>query len=347
MTENNFYHGEMTRNWAIWRYGPFNGKYLSYRLPGVVVTKKGTVIVYCEARTHKFTDSMYDNLNDWCLMDILMQRSTDGGVTFEDAQFLAFGTTQYETMNNPVMIVGDDNVIHLLYCQNLTVKGGGAWYRRSEDDGVTWSPARRIDEFIDVPHFLFAFGPGHGICTASGRLIAPVWISSPDNKEMMAYTIYSDDNGETWKMGERASKNKDETTIAELSDGRIMLNSRNNPRRISISPDGATGWSESFDDPNLKDPCCMGGMDTVKIDGMPHAILFINCADEKKREKVTIKCSFDDGKTWKSFLVNEFEGGYADVAVDRNTGKGYFIYETFMGTVTRFGTFSFYDEFCK
>ena len=91
----------------------------------------------------------------------------------------------------------------------------------------------------------------------------------------------------------------------------------------------------------------MGGMDTVKIEGLPHAILFVNCDDDKKREHVTIKCSFDNGKTWKSFLVDEFEGGYSDVAVDRNNGKGYVIYETFMGTVTRFASFSFYDEFCK
>ncbi len=347
MFETDYYHGELSRRRALWRYGPFNGRYISYRLPGVVVTKKGTVIAYCEARTHKETDNVHINLNDWCLMDILMQRSVDGGKTFEDAQFLALGTTQYETMNNPVMIVGNDNIIHFLYCRNCTVGGGGAWYRRSEDDGITWSPARRIDEFITVPHSIFFFGPGHGICTSGGRLISPVWLADPVTNEFMTYTIYSDDNGMTWKMSERASKNKDETTIAELSDGRIMLNSRNKPRRITVSPDGACGWSESFDDPNLIDPFCEGGMDTVKIKGLPHAILFVNCADDSKREKVTIKCSFDDGKTWKSLLIDEFEGGYSDVAVDQNTGKGYVVYETFMGTVTRFADFSFYDEFCK
>ncbi len=347
MDKNNYYHGKLSRRKAIWRYGPFNGRYLSYRLPGVVVTQKGTVLVYCEGRTHKDIDNIHSNLNDWCLMDIILMRSTDGGETFEEPQFLAFGNTQYDTMNNPVMIVGNDNVIHLLYSRNCSMGGGGSWYRRSEDDGLSWSEPRRIDEFIDVPHGLFMFGPGHGVCTKSGRLISAVWLSDPDIREYMAYTIYSDDNGQTWKMSERASKNKDETTVAELSDGRIMLNSRSKPRKLTISPDGAGDWCESYDDPNLVDPFCMGGMDTAKIDGLPHALLFSNCAHPEKREMVTVKCSFDDGKTWKSMLVDEFEGGYSDVAVDRTNGKGYIVYETFMGTVTRFASFSFYDEFIE
>lgn len=347
MAENKFYHGELSRAWAIWRYGPFGGKYMSYRLPGVVVTKKGTVIVYCEARTHKDIDNVYPNLNDFCLMDIVMQRSTDGGLTFDEGQFLAFGNTQYDTMNNPIMIVDNDNVIHFLHCKNCTKDGGGAWYRRSVDDGVTWSEPRRLDEFITAPKDLMGFGPGHGLCTEGGRLIVPFWTLTLQGNINEVYTLYSDDGGETWHTSEKASANKDETTVAQLSDGRIMLNSRNKPRRITVSADGATGWSESYDDPNLIDPFCMGGMETVRVEGLPHAILFVNCADDKKREKVTVKCSFDDGKTWRSMLVSEFEGGYADVAVDEKTGKGYVIYETFMGTVTRLATFSFYDEFCK
>ncbi len=340
------YHGEPTRRAAVWKYGSYRQRYILYRLPGVVVTKKGTVLIYCEARTLKETDNVGNNI-DLCLMDVVMRRSTDGGKTFDEGTFLAYGNTQYETMNNPLMIVGNDNTVHFFYCRNCTRDGGGAWYRRSTDDGVTWSEPRCLDAFLTVPHHSLLFGPGHGLCTRGGRLIAPVWTVTPDAKNFEAYTLYSDDNGETWAMSERASANKDETTVGELSDGRIMLNSRCKPRRVTVSPDGAAGWSPSYDDPNLPDPFCMGGMETVRIPGVPHALLFSNCANEQTRTNVTVKCSFDDGKSWTPFLIDEFEGGYSDVAIDPNNGKVYVVYETFLGSVTRFMSFSFADVFLK
>jgi sialidase-1 len=45
-----------------------------YRIPGIVVTAKGTVLVYCEARRTR---------GDWAPMDILLRRSTDGGKTWD------------------------------------------------------------------------------------------------------------------------------------------------------------------------------------------------------------------------------------------------------------------------
>ena len=48
--------------------------YKLYRIPGIVVTKRGTVLAYCEARK---SDS-----GDWGPIDVLMRRSTDGGRTW-------------------------------------------------------------------------------------------------------------------------------------------------------------------------------------------------------------------------------------------------------------------------
>lgn len=348
MNNDKYYHGRKSRNRAILTPVQDWGKYQRHRLPGVVVTKKGTVIIYCEARTELETDRVGSG-SDWCMKDIYVRRSTDGGETFELPQYIAFGDRVAESMDNPVMTVAEDNTLHLLYSKNFCLAPhGGIWYTRSTDDGVTWEPSRNITNTIkDLDYRIFTFGPGHGLCTRNGKLIVPVW-SKNEAKEISTRTIYSDDNGNTWSLGERASDNQDETAIAELSDGSIMLNSRRKPfRRITVSPDGISQWSKSYDDKRLPDPACMGGMETVRIDGLPHAILFINCAHKEKRENVTLRCSFDDGKTWKSLVIDKYEGGYSDVAVDSVTGKGYIIYETFTGYVTRFTTFSFYDTFCK
>ena len=45
--------------------------YAIYRIPGLVVTSKGTVLAYCEARR--------TGKSDWDTIDILLRRSTDGG----------------------------------------------------------------------------------------------------------------------------------------------------------------------------------------------------------------------------------------------------------------------------
>ena len=47
----------------------------TYRIPGMVVTTKGTVLAYCEARKN--------NSSDWGEIEVHLRRSTDGGKTWE------------------------------------------------------------------------------------------------------------------------------------------------------------------------------------------------------------------------------------------------------------------------
>jgi hypothetical protein len=52
--------------------------YALYRIPGIVVTKKGTVLACCEARKN--------DKGDWGPIDVVMRRSTDGGRTWGPRQ---------------------------------------------------------------------------------------------------------------------------------------------------------------------------------------------------------------------------------------------------------------------
>src|SRR5262245_8700376 len=56
------------------------GGYKLYRIPGIVVTKAGTVLAYCEARK---------TASDWATIDILLKRSTDGGKTWSEPTKIA------------------------------------------------------------------------------------------------------------------------------------------------------------------------------------------------------------------------------------------------------------------
>ncbi len=336
-----------------WSTTSDGGKYTNYRLPSIVVTKQDTVIVYGEARDVR---SNSDGGNqDECLMDLYLRRSTDGGESFSDPIYIARGSEYLamglgETLNNPCMTVGADGTLHLLFCSDVGKKG--VFYTSSTDDGITWAQPRDItSQFSAINFQMIAFGPGHGVCLDNGRLVVSAWIYLG---AFYVYSVYSDDNGQTWKFGQRVNNNKDETCIAKTSDGGVLFNSRQHTlpsetspyRVLSSSLNGTGGFTTSTPHTDLIDPACCGGMTSVSLEGLPHAILFSNCASKTSRNTLTVKCSFDDGITWeKSILIDKNEGGYSDIAVD-SKGKVYVIYEQAMGTRVMLATFSFYETFC-
>ena len=101
----------------------------------------------------------------------------------------------------------------------------------------------------------------------------------------MTATIYSDDQGKTWRAGDIAVPctdewiNPNETVAIELNDGRVMLNCRSESkahrRLITTSRDGATNWSTPKFDDALLEPICMAGIVRYNHDGKS-LILFSN-----------------------------------------------------------------------
>jgi sialidase-1 len=326
------------------------GGYKQYRIPGVVVTKAGTVLAYCEARK---------TTSDWATIDILVRRSTDHGKTWDDARKIAdvpgpkerspvalakkLGTKDDVTYNNPVMIADASGAVHYLFCLEYM----RCFYCRSDDDGKTWTKPSEITASAFDPfkkHIdwkAVATGPGHGIRLKSGRLVVPVWLSlgtgGSGHGDSVSATIYSDDGGKTWKPGDVAIPNtKDwaspnECCVAELSDGSVMMNARSpskaNRRLVTISKDGATKWSEPKFDDALPEPVCMGSL--LSVPGAKPVLLFSNPANLDKagakqppapgtgrdRKNVTVRASTDDGKTWsaKRTIESGFSA-YSDLA---------------------------------
>ena len=56
------------------------GGYAVYRIPGIVTTGRGTLLVDCEARKTP---------GDWSRIDVLLRRSTDGGTTWGPPRLIA------------------------------------------------------------------------------------------------------------------------------------------------------------------------------------------------------------------------------------------------------------------
>ena len=308
--------------------------YTNHRIPGILVTSRGTVIIYNEAR---------QAVSDWALMDIYCQRSTDGGETFGPPIYLARGDEHFRTVNNPVMMEDKAGRLHLLYCRDYTVADGGVWHRFSDDDGVTWSePCEITDATCPDLHNAFAFGPGHGICTDDGMLMVPIWmvlktagVELHKHGPSVLHTFFSRDNGQTWQLGERieataAVASPNETVAAQREDGSILLTIRSaaTHRAKAASPTGVNGWSAPVLDKALPDPKCFGSMIRFRFPDGQFALLHVNCASETARRNVVLRASFDGGETWPlSRTIDADRGGYCDLAADETRGVIYVLYE--------------------
>ena len=323
--------GTLYYNSRVWSAEPAG--YRLHRIPGMIVTAKGTILIYNEARR---------DMSDWARMDIFLQRSTDGGRTFGERIYLARGTEQYHTVNNPVMAQDKNGRIHFLHCEDYSVAGGRVLYRFSDDDGVTWSDPRDITAST-LPEYrnAFALGPGHGICTKDGTLLFPIWMVPKayerelhDHGPSVISVLYSKDCGETWQMGDIMRGSPDaptpnETTVAETSDGRVYLNARIGAkyRASAWSDNGYCHYTTLTGDHALTDPICFGSTASYSHNGR-HAILFANCDTDKSRDHVTVCVSYDDGKTFPvKKLIDEARGGYVEIAVNNETGVIYVLYE--------------------
>jgi hypothetical protein len=158
--------------------------YSLYHIPGVVVTAKGTVLAWCEARKRAA------GVSDWDDIRILLRRSTDDGKTWSAPKSIANveGPKQKNpfalkmknvdpndvTYNNPVLIADKDGTVHMLFCLEYE----RVFYQRSEDDGLTFSKPTEITTAFeafkkDYDWKVLATGPNHSIQLKTGRLVSP------------------------------------------------------------------------------------------------------------------------------------------------------------------------------
>jgi sialidase-1 len=330
------------------------GGYAMYRIPGIVVTAKGTVLATCEARKSPS--------GDWGTIDILLRRSTDCGRTWSAPQRLSdvpgpkeknpvalaqkLATTDEVTYNNCVLIADRAGPVHALFC----LEYARCFYLRSDDDGLTWSQPVEITATFerfrrDYDWKVLATGPAHGIQLRGGRLVVPVWLSTGTgghaHRPSVAATIFSDDAGATWHPGEIAVPNTadwlhpNETVVVELADGRVMLNvrceSKRHRRLVTTSRDGATDWAPPAFDDALLEPICMASIvrhSLAGAGGSRNRILFANPhwlerADGKAvpggsrdRKNVSVKLSYDEAATWPvDKPLEPGFSGYTDLAV--------------------------------
>ena len=311
--------------------------YVHYRIPALAVSNKGTILAFCEAR--KFTGSDTDQI------DLFVRRSIDCGNTFGDRQLVA--TKKDWVSGNPAPVVDKSTgIIWLMFCRNRidgderAISEGKAprtvWITSSDDDGETWEKPREITPSVKRPNWSwYATGPCHGIQLESGRLVIPcdhrvLVDGSTETDPFHSHIVYSDDHGESWRIGGIADAGTNESTVLESDGGMLYLNCRNqfalpgggNFRSVAWSADQGMSFFPIVHDAALPEPICQAA--ACRFTGRHmhdrNRVLFTNPTGEvdgnPARRDLTIRLSYDECRTWPvSRSIFSGNAAYSDLCV--------------------------------
>ncbi|WP_420176149.1 exo-alpha-sialidase [Luteococcus sp. OSA5] len=299
----------------------------NYRIPALTVAPSGDVLVSYDGRPTGI-DAPGPN-------SILQRRSTDGGRNFEAMSVIRQGKVEApkEGFSDPSYIVdeesGDIFNFHVhSFDAGLAASRPGvdpddrnvlhAEVSVSKDDGATWEHrtiTADITPDLSVRSRFAASGQGIQLKYGphKGRLLQQFTIVTATG-DFRAVSIYSDDHGKTWHSGKPVGTRMDENKTVELSDGRVMLNSRDSARsgyrKVAYSSNGGITYGPVTLEKQLPDPANNASIirafpDAPKGSGLAKVLLFSNSASATERAHGTIRASCDDGRTWP--IAREFK----------------------------------------
>lgn len=329
---------------TLLRPGDYNST--NYRIPAVITARDGSVVAVTDKRKYNNGDLPED-------IDIVCNRSTDGGHTWSEPHTIAYGTGYNHGYGDCALaLTNDDNGIIAVF-----VGGPGFWgstptnplrmyISRSSDNGQSWSEPEDITyqiygaecEDLERQNWLGGFfGSGNGLLTSTGRIMFVVAMRENNTREVVCnHAVYSDDNGLTWQVSGRASEGGDEAKVTELVDGRILMSIRHNGNRwYNISEDGGATWQETTSEwTDIVAPACNGDLIrfTSTKDGDDKNRLLHSVPVGTSRRDVTVFVSYDEGNTWPaSRCVVPYNSAYSSLCILPDKTIGLYVEEAYQG----------------
>ncbi|MGE7388182.1 exo-alpha-sialidase [Streptomyces sp. NPDC004126] len=343
----------------------FNGKdndeYACFRSPAVVKAKDGALLAFAEGRIGDCGDSRPT--------DIVLKRQEPGSSVWGPLKVVARHAPGSGRPHNPVPIAdttnGNPDRVVLLYSWNFD----GVFRTVSDDGGKTWGEARDISASVwpadaakwgAYPGGQMSVGPAHGIQLAqgarAGRMMAGIWLrkapGTPRQSDMTVGLVYSDDNGMTWQLGAHSldaepAIGAQEASLLERGDGSVLVVARNeegdpatrNRAVYATSADGGVSFENGLQLlPDLGLPS--GGVQASVLavplegrEGITRTLLAApapGAGSPAARKNLTIRSSFDGGRTWqgpdRGAVVREGFSAYSDM-VALGEGRYGILYE--------------------
>lgn len=330
-------------------YQPYDLGSHYWRIPAMVIlkhqkdaAKNGRVITMADNRFNHNTDLPSH-------IDVYERHSDNNGATWSDHKMVV-GTAADEALvadaNGNHKGFGDVTMVETSKGRIIALMVGGAGYFystevkgnrivpviiTSDDGGDTWSAPRTLDEVLYNTKYnegqvkgSFA-GSGRGLLLQhqkdeklNGRVMFAMSHRFTVNNanSIQEYIIYSDDEGETWKFStESAYNGGDESKLVETADGTVIISVRQSGQRgYNTSTDGGVTWGTQAKWADINGNACNGDILYVNKHVMLHSY-----PNNGSRKNVTIKASFDQGKTWsKAFEVCAPSSCYSTMDVTKD-----------------------------
>ncbi|MDO0915077.1 sialidase family protein [Streptomyces sp. DT2A-34] len=335
------------------------GGYDTYRIPATITTPRGTVLAFAEGR--------HDGAGDTGDIDVVLRRSRDGGCTWGPVTVVAAG--EGDTRGNAAPVVdpltgaivlvtsynsGDVTEAQIMRGEATPAESRRVFVQRSLDDGRHFTTPRDITTQVKPANWRwYATGPGHAVALRrgphAGRLVVPSNHSvapapgsadtGQEPKYYGAHAIYSDDGGRSWRMGfvddsYDGVSNANESAAAELPDGRVYFNSRDQHgasvgnRLDSHSSDGAETLERPYTvQATLNDVPVVEGS-VLQLPGSGAPLLFSGPSVPTARQSMAVWRSGDGGATFtKALTLSRRWAAYSDL-VRLGRGTVGILYET-------------------
>ncbi len=339
--------------------------YACYRIPSIVRAMNGDLVAFAEARVESCSDSTGT-------IHIVCKRSTDGGAHWSPLIRVA-AVEGFVSMNaSPVVdeVWGTGKIIIVFRAADHSewdiARGIGlsrALCVSSDDHGVSWSAPRDITAQVHKP-----YQPSYAIvCPAAalpenqqhdwriqiptqghaiqlwrmphtrGRLFFSGSITRGDRSifESENYVFWSDDLGETWRIGWIIPHvGLNEAIAAELENGDVLINTRSYTdqksdgrravTRIHFDAAGVPHFDQTTHDEVLIDPAVQGTLiryswgDETQYEGRSR-LLFANPAHAQARVNLTVRLSYDEGVSWAcSKVIDRGAAAYSDLVITQD-----------------------------
>lgn len=310
----------------------------TYRIPAIIKIANGNLLAFAEGRVN--------NSGDFGDINIVLKISKNKGKSWSKltkivdyANLQAGNPAPVFDNTDPLFPKGR---IFLFYNtgnnhENEIRKGHGireVWYITSVDNGQSWSEPMNITTQVHKPNQpnynptysfsadwrSYANTPGHAIQFEDSKYKGRIFVAAnhsegepkADFSDYFSHGFYSDDHGKSFKIAESLNiPGSNEASATTLSNGNLLLNARNQKgdikaRIVALSKNGGETWENTYFDKNLPDPVCEGSILNIGSKNGNYILAFSNADDTLKRDNLTLKISFDEGKTWpNSYLIDK------------------------------------------
>ena len=318
-----------------------------YRIPTLIQLTNGDLLAFADRRI----GSIGDLPNK---IEVVMKRSRNNGRTWSAATLVSPKCTSVDNSYGDAAFILDRKTGNII-CVTVSGPGFGAPTTqkpkgstpdnpirisviKSKDNGKTWGTPVDItpqiygsackDTVRKNWHAAFA-SSGNGVQLRNGRMLFVLNVREAKEFFVRNYVMYSDDGGDTWIVSKNAPEHLDksggnEAKIVELNDGTLLMAARPGgvyQRYLAKSTDNGETWGPAEARKDLPSSSSNGdiiyytstnnGWDKNRIITMFDTAPYTQMPPGNPK----MYYSYDEGKTWKSFLIHKGQAGYSSLAI--------------------------------